>query len=102
MLVQVQISQQTFINLIILGKYRFPPKKFYNINYRPLSLSNHLLSFSFFFSIYLTVLVISVSSSVCLSAYRSIVQGLCPVITFCLFLLLFVFILYTFTSTIYL
>ena len=33
MLVQVQISQQTFINLIILGKYRFPPKKFYNINY---------------------------------------------------------------------
>ena len=31
--VQAQTSEQTFFNFLILGKSRFPPKKFYNINY---------------------------------------------------------------------
>ena len=31
--VQVQTSEQTLFNFLILGKSRFPPKKFYNINY---------------------------------------------------------------------
>ena len=30
---QVQILEQTIFNFLILGKSRFPPKKFYNINY---------------------------------------------------------------------
>ena len=30
----VQIIEQTIFNFLILGKSRFPPKKFYNINYR--------------------------------------------------------------------
>ena len=30
---QVQSSEQTLFNFLILGKSRFPPKKFYNINY---------------------------------------------------------------------
>ena len=32
--VQGQTKGQTFFNFSILGKSRFPPKKFYNINYR--------------------------------------------------------------------
>ena len=35
---QVQILEQTIFNFLILGKSRFPPKKFYNINYRPILL----------------------------------------------------------------
>ena len=30
---QVQILEQTIFNFLILEKSRFPPKKFYNINY---------------------------------------------------------------------
>ena len=30
---QAQSSQQTLFIFLILGKSRFPPKKFYNINY---------------------------------------------------------------------
>ena len=30
---QVQILEQTIFNFLILGKSRFPPKKFYNINF---------------------------------------------------------------------
>ena len=30
---QVQTSEQTFFDFLILGKSRFPPKKVYNINY---------------------------------------------------------------------
>ena len=32
-LVQILTSGQTIFNFLILGKYRFPPKKFYNINF---------------------------------------------------------------------
>ena len=35
--VQVQTSEQTYFNFFILGKSRFPPKKFYNINYMKVS-----------------------------------------------------------------
>ena len=31
--VQVQILEQTIFQFLILGKSRFPPKKFYNVNY---------------------------------------------------------------------
>ena len=31
--VQVHASEQTFFNFLILWKSRFPPKKFYNIDY---------------------------------------------------------------------
>ena len=31
---QVQTSEQTFLNFLNVGKSRFPPKKFYNINYK--------------------------------------------------------------------
>ena len=33
--VQIQSSEQTLFNFLILGKYGFPPKKFYNIDYSP-------------------------------------------------------------------
>ena len=32
-LVQVQMSEKTIFQFLILGKSRFPPKKFYNVNY---------------------------------------------------------------------
>ena len=32
--VQFQTSEQTLFDFLILGKSRFPAKKFYNINYR--------------------------------------------------------------------
>ena len=34
----VQSAEQTLFNFVILGKSGFPPKQFYNINYRPNSI----------------------------------------------------------------
>ena len=33
---QVQLSQQTLFNFLFLEQSKFPPKKFYNINFWPI------------------------------------------------------------------